>query len=290
MHVSITWRHSIADHKQQIHSDERPFAFNHTGCSFRAKTNYKLTTHKNAAHLTIRDKRCHVCEKRICTRHLKSHMMTHEGDVHEMAECEDCSVNLKIKLSHQPAAGQLIQCDHRGCDYVSKCKAKSHLLSHHKYAHSEEKPFSCNHTGCSFRCKAKHQLKSHKRRMHLKIRTKRCHVCDKRFSRKAELCSHMLSQHQTNDHDIADRVPHLKENHKRSQAQTACRERRAGEERTVSSQNRIIHKLDIENQKSRAGGKEEGSVSFEGVRSEITNSLNDDLIDMHMDMQLLSSL
>ena len=36
--------------------------------------------------------------------------------------------------------------------------------------------------------------------------TKQCHVCDKRFFSKSDLRTHILSQHQTNDHDMDDCV------------------------------------------------------------------------------------
>ena len=215
-------RGNYTRHKRKVHRNEKPFACNYTGCSFRAKTSAKLTTHKNAVHLNIRDNRCHVCEKRFHSKsHLKNHMWTHEGDEHEMAKCDDCFVNLRSKSSRKPcpAAGKLFECDHQGCDYKSKWKGV--LLSHQKQIHS----FSCSHTGCSFRSKTNAHLTMHQRRVHLKIRTKRCHVCDKRFFWKAGLRAHMLSQHQTHDHDIAecdDCLAHLKKSGRRY---TASRKR-----------------------------------------------------------------
>ena len=147
-------RDSIAKHKQHVHSDERPFACNNAGCSYRTKTTANLSQHKYKVYMNIRDKRCHVREKGFLhTCHLRAHMTTHEGEGHEMAKCEDCTVNLRSKSSRKPhpAAGKLFLCDHQGCDY--KNKWKSCLLSHLKQVHSEERPSSCSHTKCSFRCK-----------------------------------------------------------------------------------------------------------------------------------------
>ena len=116
----------IAKHKRQVHSDERPFACNHTGCSFRGKTTDDLSQHKNMVHLNIRDKRCHVCEKGFCkTCLLRDHMKTHERNGHEVANCEDCSVNLRGKSSRkaEPTSGEPVACDHQGCDFKSKWKS-----------------------------------------------------------------------------------------------------------------------------------------------------------------------
>ena len=98
----------------------------------------------------------------------------------------------------------------------------------------------------------------------------------------------MMSQHQTNDHDIdgcSDCVVYLRKNHKLSRALTASRRRRARKDGTVSTA------ANIESYKKEAEDKE-SSFAFKKMRvkSETNDGLNDDLIDMHMDMQLLSSL
>ena len=287
-----TWRYSFGKHKQQVHSDEKPFACDHTGCSFRTKVRSDLSKHKNAVHLNIRDKRCHVCEKGFPSKsHLRVHMKTHDKNGHEMEKCEDCSVNLKTKSwrKTKPAAGKSFHCDHQGCDYKSRWK--SVLFSHRKQAHSLEKPFSCNYNGCSFRCKMEHDLMSHDKRVHQKIRTKKCHVCDKRFFSKSNLRVHMMS-HQENDHDMGqcDKcVTYLKKDNKRSQAQTASHKRRAQRKGINSTP---ANKLNIEYHKKKVAGKNDNSVVFEEVQvvNEAADRLNDDLIDMHMNMQLLSSL
>ena len=98
MHVS-NHRQTQATSTQQ-REYEKTFACNHTGCSYRAKTNGALSNHKNLVHLKIRNKKCHVCEKRFRDiLHLRAHMATHERDGHEMAKCEDCSPNLKRIVS-----------------------------------------------------------------------------------------------------------------------------------------------------------------------------------------------
>ena len=133
-------------------------------------------------------------------------------------------------------------------------------------------------------------MATHQQQVHLKIKTKRCHVCNKRFFSKQNLRSHMLSHHQTNDHDMAkcdNCVIYLKKSHRLSQARTASHKRRAGNEGTHPS---IANAEDIES-KEEVEDKEENSIASNemGVKNEM-NDLNDDLIDIHMDMQLLSYL
>ena len=286
-----TWRASIGQHKRKVHSNERPFACDHNGCGFRSKTRSDLSDHKNTVHLKIRDKRCHVCEKGFYFKScLRSHMNTHEGDGHEARKCEDCSVNLRSRWSHgrkssRQAAGQFFICDHQGCDYKSRWK--STILSHQKQVHSEERPFLCSHAGCSLRSKTKIGLRAHQNRVHLKIRTKCCHVCDKRFFSVTDLRAHITLQHLTKDHNVdkcEDCVRLLKKNHKRSQALKASHKRRA---ETGGTSSNPVKRLNIEYHERR----EMNSIACKEMQVESqTRCLNDDLVDMHMDMQLLSSL
>ena len=280
------WRASITQHKRRVHSDERPFACDQNGCGFRSKKSGNLSQHKKTVHLNIRDKRCHVCEKGFYSKScLRSHMNTHEGDGHEVAKCEECSVNLRSKLSLRTAAGKSFPCDHQGCDY--KSRSKNNVLSHQKQVHSEERPFSCNYTGCSFRCKRKTNLKNHTNQIHLKVKAKQCHVCDKRFSWKSNLRALMMSQHQKEDHDVDkcdDCVTNLKPNQRKCKAGVASHKRKARRE-GINANKQVI-----ENHKRKTGGNKEVASKVAPAESGTTGSLNDELIDMHMDMQLLSSL
>ena len=267
-----TWRKNVALHKRQVHSFERPFACDHTGCEFRAKRMGDLSRHKNMVHLNIRDKLCHVCGKRFKTNaHLRVHMATHEGDGHEVAKCEECSVNLRITSSHKPrpAVPNLIQCDHQGCDYKSRWKSK--LSLHQKQAHSAERPFSCRHTGCSVRCKTKSQLTNHQKQVHLNIKSNRCHLCNKRFFSKCEDC-----------------VINLKKNYRMSLAKLAADKRKVERKETHSTP---ANTQGTECHEKSVGGTVENAFALKEEQIERqTHRLNVDLIEMHMDMQLLSSV
>ena len=157
--------------------------------------------------------------------------------------------------------------------------------------HSDEKPFSCNYTGCSFCAKRKGNLTSHQKQVHLKITTKCCHVCDKRFFMLSNLRDHMMSHHQTKDHDIVKCdhcVTYLKKNHRMSEAIIAANKRKVGKKGTHSAP---ANTQDIRCHKKEVSGEVENAFALKEEQIERqTHRLNVDLIEMHMDMQLLSSL
>ena len=284
-----TWRCSIYQHKRRVHIDAKPFACDHNGCAFRSNTRGDLSRHKDTVHLNIRNKPCHVCEKRFDTRnHLIEHMHCHEEDGHEMKKCQQCSVNLKTKSSRKtkPAAIKWFPCDHPGCDYKSRWK--NNIVSH-QIVHTEERPFSCNYAGCSYRCKLENNLKNHENHVHIKLKTKCCHICSERFFRRKNVRDHMISKHQTDDHDVdkcEDCVKNLKKNERMCKALAASRVRKAKREGTKLQ---TAKKHVIVSRMRKVGGNKEVALEKAHARSWKTRSLNDDLIDIHMDMQLLSS-
>ena len=90
--------------------------------------------------------------------------------------------------------------------------------------------------------------------------------------------------------DCDNCVTHLKKSHTLSHALRAAHKRRAGKEGTDST---VANMQEIESHKNkmRADDEEENSFAFREIGVECENDgLNDELIDMHMDMQLLSSL
>ena len=100
----------------------------------------------------------------------------------------------------------------------------------------------------------------------------------------------MKSRHQTKDHDMSECdmcVNFLKICSRWSQTQIAWRAERKRANSTPANNKGIKSYT-----KRRAELNEENSISFEEmeVRSDTSDRLNEDLIDMHMDMQLLSSL
>ena len=178
-------------------------------------------------------------------------------------------------------------CDHPGCSFESSWRDS--IAKHKRYVHSDDRPFACDHPVCSFRCKTRSNLTTHQQQVHLNIRTKQCHVCDKRFSWKAALRVHMMAQHQTNVHDMGKCdhcVTYLKKNHRMSLAaiasfkrrnerngshstpRDACRADQKGQEKLSDSQQRKRKEAQRKAQKQRSGpsGKHaNGDVSSESI-------------------------
>ena len=101
----------------------------------------------------------------------------------------------------------------------------------------------------------------------------------------------MESQHETDDHQMSkcdNCVVSLKKNHRMSQANMAASKWKVGTKVTHSIS---ANTQGIDGQKSKVGGNDENSFAFKEERVDRQpHCLNEDLIDMHMDMQLLSSL
>ena len=166
---------------------------------------------------------------------------------------------------------------------IGKCTVRKHLSSAiTRDAHN--------------RSKAKTNQRTHQKQVHLKIKAKSCHVCDRRFYSNQDLRAHMKSQHQTADHDMSkcdDCVIILKKNHRISQARIATLMRQVERNRTHSTP---TSKPGPECHEKKVGGIRmsdgENALALKGeqVERQPTRSLNEDLIDVHLDMQLLSSL
>ena len=244
--------------------------------SSACRRNIVHPSHPLSMDAESRDKRdetfaCDFCDRLFTT---KGGRQRHKQAAHSKvvfkcprAECEFSSsrkITLATHLEGVHGTTGSVVCDHPGCTF--RFTSRGSITSHKRHVRSDERPFACNYTGCSFRCKTKGNLTIHQQQVHQKIRTKCCHVCEKRFFMLAHLRAHMLSQHKTNDHDMddcADCDTCLKKSDRRSQAQwTASRKR--GENEASQSQNRKV-------------GEEGKSAAFTMQNeSETTHCLNDD--------------
>ena len=126
--------------------------------------------------------------------------------------------------------------------------------------------------------------------VHFKVKTKWCHLCSKGFFRKKNLRDHMISNHQTEDHDVdecEDCITNLKKNERLYQALIAARKRKARREGTRST---TANKRPIVIRKRKVAGIQKVVCKEAHAERGTSYSLNDELIDMHIDMQLLASL
>eukprot|EP01083_Nonionella_stella_P071024 190456_1 len=65
------------------------------------------------------------------------------------------------------------------------------LLDRHITSHSDEKPYLCDHPGCTKRFQHKYYLNQHKRRTHDAIKKHKCPQCEKAFVEKCNLKIHL---------------------------------------------------------------------------------------------------
>ena len=80
------------------------------------------------------------------------------------------------------------KCNQTNCLYKSK---KLYLLMMHLQTHSNEFKFRCNIEGCSFAATTVHKLKFHKSTAHNPEKQFHCTKCQKKFTTKASLQTHV---------------------------------------------------------------------------------------------------
>ena len=80
------------------------------------------------------------------------------------------------------------KCNQKSCMYASK---KLYLLMLHLQTHSTEYNFKCTFDGCSFASTTVHKLKFHKSTAHGPDKQIQCAKCQKDFTTKASLQTHL---------------------------------------------------------------------------------------------------
>ena len=291
----------------------RPFSHPSAGVSSALLPNL-LSMHPKSREKHKNKLACDECDHPIKTdTNMRKHKRVAHGNVVFKCLQPGCEYsspwkgNVASHLKGFHGTVKSFACDHPGCSFESSWRDS--IAKHERYVHSDDRPFACDHPVCSFRFKTRSNLTNHKTLVHLNIRTKQCHVCDKRFSWKAALRVHMMAQHQTKDHDMAKCdhcVTYLKKNHRMSLSaiasfkrrnerkgshstpRDACRADQKGQEKLSDSQQRKRKEAQRRAQKQRSGpsGKHaNGDVSSESI----DHCLNDDLVNVHIHMQLLSS-
>ena len=108
------------------------------------------------------------------------------------------SINDLVEHAQLEHDGMRYKCDN--CDY--KCKQPFQLAGHRLARHHLEtegfKILECEFAeeeGCSYKCIDPYLLQNHVNGVHKKLRNFKCGVCDKDFTQKASLKTHMDQVH-----------------------------------------------------------------------------------------------
>ncbi|XP_008193761.2 gastrula zinc finger protein XlCGF26.1 [Tribolium castaneum] len=212
---------SLNSHKQNIHSEEKPFVCTHCNqryCTLLAFTNH-LETHgiKRKIHESG-PLLCQICDKEFLTKNrLKSHLLTH-GD--QKFSCSFCAkaFNTKARLMvHNrvhtgekqnvcKSCGRTFNSVpglqhhmyfHTGekpyeCKMCDKAYVLAENLKYHMMVHTGEKPYSCPH--CDKKSRSKFDMECHIR-IHTGEKPFKCDTCSKAFRNPRYLKSHKKKAH-----------------------------------------------------------------------------------------------
>jgi len=209
-------------HQQYMHSDSKPFA-----CDLCPKR-FSII-HQIRKHIEIHKKekrfKCEVCMKSFGSKNnFDDHMERHSG---VKVKCDLCDAEFLTKIAlnrhknymHSERSFKCDKCDYVGknskllrehqavhkewtkADFVEcvKChknlRNKTILRQHIRNAHSE-KQFTCDHFNCNYVGKTKPELESHEASHEKKFD---CNICEKLFSNKYQLKSHISIKHEDPD-------------------------------------------------------------------------------------------
>ena len=158
-------KHHLKSHIAIVHEGIRPFQCNVCGSTYGVKSKLKL--HVQAVHKGKKPFPCSKCDKQFYTStRLREHIeIIHEGKDNANAECEICNE----KFTH-----------------VKK-------LRYHMNRFHEGKNFVCDL--CSIAFLTRFKLKAHIEAVHEGKKPYQCEFCEKSFSKKPYLISHVSTLH-----------------------------------------------------------------------------------------------
>ena len=185
----LAGEHRLKPHMMVAHSDEKPFACESCGESFK----YKIQLEKHVRTHTGEDPyKCSTCGKSFATKKtLRDHIMTHTGE--KNFHCEECGKGFikaadltKHKYSRHTKNEDLPF----ACSYCSKRFPEKRHMQEHMLSHSDAKPFVCDTCGKAFA--RKRNLDRHNM-MHTDERPFQCTICGNRFRERRYVKEHMLT-------------------------------------------------------------------------------------------------
>ncbi|XP_075224328.1 uncharacterized protein LOC142326076 isoform X9 [Lycorma delicatula] len=205
----------VAQHKLLVHSDAVKYV-SCKQCGKLVKTHY-LELHEKRFHIKYSSVtyKCDVCEKTFTTKAiLKTHRLSVHSNKKDQIKCEMCNKLFKHDLSYSAHVKSLhsdnfreyvceicglkvksisshmkfVHNDPVACDICSKVFASSKgMINHKNITHCEERKWTCDICGRSFKNKL---VLQHHSVTHDKERKFKCNICDKTFKLKSVLQTH----------------------------------------------------------------------------------------------------
>lgn len=181
---------------QQENDTSLHFKFECHICSQVFPKMFYLSTHCRSEHKCLPQVKCKICDKLLqTTKALSYHIELHfQGDY--KFKCEYCKKVYKTQShfnNHVRSAHSSNQEERRyTCITCSKSfKEQRHLIIHQNTHLPDEQKFVNVCTICNKKYSSLFSLRQHIKCIHVNQAIFKCKECDKRFSRKANLDSHM---------------------------------------------------------------------------------------------------
>ena len=174
----------------RMHTGDQPYKCHLCDRAFSQLGN--LQAHVRV-HAGIKPYKCPTCDKAFSQHiNMKVHMRVHTGDKPYICHVCDKAFtqlgNLQMHMAnHTGVKSYNIRSDH--CSYCGMQFDTRHDLKRHESIHPDAKPYSCKHCSDCFRRRV--QLKTHLLKSHNEGTWLACHICEKKFTLKSILKSHI---------------------------------------------------------------------------------------------------
>ncbi|XP_053660583.1 zinc finger protein 761-like [Anopheles marshallii] len=163
------------------------------------------TTCTNGTTELANDKTCEICFKTFRTRQkLTIHRNTHLRLAPFKCSFEGCTKAFKSRIGLDEHVARHTNSFEFSCDICQKGFQHRSYLSAHRRAHNTERNFQC--ALCEQTFKSKQALLDHKNRRHLGVKPFACELCDKQYTKNAQLRAHIEQHHEKRD-DASTRYP-----------------------------------------------------------------------------------